>query len=75
VIPTMILLGIVFGRWWPGSIPVLSVGWGALMIVDGNGSGFAFFIDAAMLAMANVLIGVLVFQVFRFGARAVARWW
>jgi hypothetical protein len=71
----MILLGIVFGRWWPASIPLLSIGWAALLIVTGVDSGLSFLIGAAMLALCNVVVGVLVFQAIRFGSRAVARWW
>jgi hypothetical protein len=62
VIPTLILIGLVFGHWWRVLIPVAAVGWPVLLIVTGVDSGFVFALGAAAFAVANVLVGVLVFQ-------------
>ena len=67
VIPTLILVGLVFGRWWRITIPAAAVGWVALLLVDHLGSGFAFALGAGLLAAANTAVGVLLFQ----GVRAL----
>ncbi|MGH2672533.1 MAG: hypothetical protein ACRDHC_06125 [Actinomycetota bacterium] len=63
MIPTLILVGLVFGRWWRFVIPLAAVGWPVLLIVTGEDSGLDFVLAAAALAVANVVVGVLVFQV------------
>jgi len=67
VIPTLILVGLVFGRWWRITIPAAVVGWVALLMVDQIGSGFSFAIEAGLLAVANTVVGVLLLQ----GGRAL----
>jgi hypothetical protein len=62
VIPTLILIGLVFGRWWRFVIPAAAVGWAVLLIATGVGSGFVFALGAAALALPNVVAGVLVHQ-------------
>ena len=62
MIPTLILIGLVFGRWWRIVIPLAAVGWPVLLIVTGVDSGFGFAVGAAALATVNVLAGVIVFQ-------------
>jgi hypothetical protein len=63
VIPTLILVGLVFGRWWRIVIPLAAVGWAVLLIVTGVDSGFVFALGAAAIAIPNVALGVLVHRV------------
>jgi hypothetical protein len=60
VIPTLILVGLIFGRWWRIVIPVAAVGWAVLLIVTGVDSGPVFALGAAAIAIPNVALGVLV---------------
>jgi hypothetical protein len=55
MIPTMLLAGLVVGRWWV--IAVGAVGWAALQLLGGDiGAGAAPF--AAGLGAVNMAIGV-----------------
>lgn len=62
MIPTLICVGLVFGRWWRIVIPLATVGWPAVLIVTGVDGGLPFALGAAGLAIANVVVGVLVHQ-------------
>jgi hypothetical protein len=62
VIPTLILVGLVFGRWWRIVIPLAAVGWAVLLIATGVDGGFVFALGAAAIAIPNVTLGVLVHQ-------------
>jgi hypothetical protein len=62
VIPTLILVGLVFGRWWRFVVPLAALGWPVLLIATGVDNGLDFLLVAAALAVANVLVGVLVFR-------------
>jgi hypothetical protein len=76
MIPTVILVGLLFGRWWKITIPIAVVGWPTLLIADGVDSGFGFAVAAGLLAAENVVVGVLAYQAVRLlvrGAAAVAR--
>jgi hypothetical protein len=75
VIPTLLLVGLLFGRWWKIAVPVAVVGWPALLIATGVDSGFGFAVSAGLLAAANVAVGVLAFLAVRLlvrGAAAIA---
>jgi len=60
VIPTLILFGLVFGRWWLATLIVSAIGWPVLLIATGVDSGIAFAIGAAALAVANAGVGILI---------------
>jgi hypothetical protein len=65
VIPTLILFGLVFGRWWRSSLIAAAVGWPVLLFatdVIGAGPGL---LGASGLAIANTAVGVLVHQVIQ----------
>ena len=62
MIPTLILVGLVFGRWWRFVVPLAALGWPVLLIATGVDNGLDFLLVAAALAVANVLVGVLVFR-------------
>jgi hypothetical protein len=70
VIPTVILLGLMFGRWWRIAIPVAAIGWPVLLITTGVDSGLGFAAAAGLLAAANVVVGVLAYQGIRRIIRA-----
>jgi hypothetical protein len=72
MIPTLLLAGILFGRWWRVSIPVGSIGWAILLASTGVVSGLGGFVSAALFAFVNVTIGVLVFQGTRSTFRVAA---
>lgn len=64
MIPTMILLGLVFGRWWRPALATAAVGW-PLLLVATNVSDVAesgILAGAALLAVANAGVGVLAHQ-------------
>jgi hypothetical protein len=69
VIPTLLLVGLVFGRWWKVAIPASIVGWVAWLVVGDVGSGLRFVVAAGSLAAANVIVGVLAFQALRWIVR------
>jgi hypothetical protein len=72
MIPTLILVGLIFGRWWQIAIPLAAVGWAVLLIVTGVDSGFVFALGAAAIAMPNVALGVLVHRALWQLVRCVA---
>jgi hypothetical protein len=72
VIPTVLLVGLLFGRWWKITVSVAIVGWPALLILTHVDSGFAFAVAAGLLAAANVVAGVLAYQVVRLVVRRAA---
>lgn len=65
VIPTLLLVGFVLGRWWWIVVPFAAVAWPALLIAIGIDSGLTFAIEAGFLALANTAVGVAVFQAIR----------
>ena len=73
MIPTMLLVGLVFGRWWRLVIPLGTLTWVVLLIVTGTGSGLSFALAAAAFGAANVIVGVLAYQVIAWLAHAIAR--
>ena len=69
MIPTLMLFGLLFGRWWRVSVLVAAVGWPvALVLTDVMGlePGLA---GAAVLAVGNTVVGVLVHQGSLWGLR------
>jgi hypothetical protein len=59
----LILLGLVFGRWWRSSLIAAAVGWPVLLIATDVMSVEAGLLGASALAMMNAAVGVLVHQV------------
>lgn len=59
VIPTLILAGLIVGRWWMAA--VAAVVWPiALAVTLTDGRGLATLVAGALLAIANTLVGVAV---------------
>ena len=65
VIPTLLLTGLLSGRWWRVSIPAATIGWPALLLATGVISGLAEAAGVAALGFINMAVGVLVFQAVR----------
>jgi hypothetical protein len=72
VIPTVLLVGLLFGRWWKITVPVAVLGWPTVLIASGVDSGFRFAVAAGVLAAANVVVGVLAYQAVRLIVRRAA---
>jgi len=67
----MIFVGLVLGKWWRVLVPVAAIGWAAVLIATGVGSGTSFALGAAFFGLINVTLGVLVFQGVRHLAHRV----
>jgi hypothetical protein len=73
MIPTMILLGLVFGRWWLASLVAAAAGWPLLLVVTDVDVSEAGLIEAAALAVTNAAVGVLIHQGVLHAYRHVRR--
>lgn len=62
MIPTLILFGLVFGRWWRLSLAVAALGWPALLVATDVMGVEPGLLGASGLAIANAGAGVLVHQ-------------
>jgi len=69
MIPTLFIVGLVLGRWSRAVIPAASIGWALVLTATGVGSGPAFLLEATIVGVINVSLGVLVYQ----AGRAVLR--
>jgi hypothetical protein len=69
VIPTLILVGAVFGRWWRVTLLVSAVGWPVLLVVTGAMSPGPALAGAAGLAVLNAGAGVLLYEGIRRASR------
>jgi hypothetical protein len=67
----MLLVGLVFGRWWWVTIPVGTLAWVVLLVATDVGSGLSFVLAAAANGAVNVLVGVLVYQACRWVAHTL----
>lgn len=69
MIPTLIMIGAVFGRWWRVTLLVSAVGWPVLLVVTGAMSIGPALVGAAGLAVLNTGAGVLIHQGILRGSR------
>lgn len=69
MIPTMILFGVVFGRWWLITLVVAALGWPVLLVATDVVDVNAGLIGAAALSVANAGVGVLVHRGLRYAYR------
>jgi hypothetical protein len=72
VVPTLLLAGLVFGKWWRISIPAATIGWAVLLLADGTVSDLTHFAGAAWFGFINVTVGALVFQAVRLAFRGAS---
>lgn len=70
MIPTLILFGLIFGRWWRAALIISAVGWPALLLTTDVTAADHTLLTASLLAIANTAAGVAVHQLIR---RAVHR--
>lgn len=70
MIPTLIVFGVLLGRWWRVTLAAAALGWPLLLLAtDVMGVERGLF-GAAGLAVLNTGVGVLIHQaVFRAGRR------
>ena len=74
MIPILILVGLLGGRWY--LVPIAAVAWAAILGVTGTISGFETYAEAAALGAANTAVGVALHQIivrFLRGARSKMR--
>lgn len=66
MIPTLLVLGVVFGHWWKTALLVGTVGWAVLLGLDPDlhlsGSDLLL---SALLGFGNTAVGVAAHQVLR----------
>jgi hypothetical protein len=73
MIPTMILFGVIFGRWWRITLVAAALAW-PLLLVATDVVGFSTsLIGAAALAVVNAGVGVLVHQGVLLSYRRLGR--
>jgi hypothetical protein len=63
VIPTMIVFGVVLGRWWRVALVTAAIGWPLVLVATDVVAFDAGLIEAAALAVANAGVGVLAHQI------------
>lgn len=73
MIPTMILFGLVFGRWWKTTLVAGTLGWPLLLLTGDVLHSAEEVAGAAALGLANTLVGVAVHQLFLRLVRALHR--
>jgi len=71
MIPTLLLPGLILGRWW--LVPVAAIGWPALLLLDGIGQGWGFAAGAGALAAANVAVAVALHRGAAYVIRRLVR--
>lgn len=62
MIPTMILFGLVTGRWWRLALVAAAIVWPGLLLFDGVMGVSVDLLAAALLGMVNAAVGVAVHQ-------------
>lgn len=73
MIPTMILFGVVFGRWWRITLVAAAVAWPLLLVATDVAGVSTSLIGAATLALLNAGVGVLIHQGALVGYRHLRR--
>ena len=73
MIPTLILFGLVFGRWWRLSLAVAALAWPAVLVAGDVMDPGVGLVGAAGLAVLNTGVGVLVHQGVRWALRSTRR--
>jgi hypothetical protein len=64
VIPTLILVGLIFGRWWRFCLVIAAVGWPLLLVALSvvGVDDLRVVLESAGLAVINTGVGVLIHQ-------------
>ena len=66
MIPTLIIVGLVLGRWWRVTPVGAAICWPLLLVANGTVAIGSELLGAAGLALANTLAGVAVHQLVRW---------
>jgi hypothetical protein len=69
----MLVVGLVFGRWWWLTIPLGTVGWVLATMATGAVTDFSGTLGAAAFGVANVIVGVLIYQALALSVHALRR--
>ena len=72
MIPTMILFGLVLGRWWKSAIVAGAVLWAVSLLLAGIVGG-AYVVSAAAFGAAHTAVGVAVHQATLWLVRSIRR--
>ncbi|MET8835929.1 hypothetical protein ABZV78_18685 [Micromonospora sp. NPDC004540] len=62
MIPSLILLGLLLGRWWWLPLSLAAVGWPVLLVATGTMDVTPSLVAASGLALLNAGVGVAVHQ-------------
>ncbi|MEV4757153.1 hypothetical protein AB0J86_18850 [Micromonospora sp. NPDC049559] len=73
MIPTLVLFGLVFGRWWRSALVAAAAGWPLLLVVTGDAPAGPGLLAGAALAVVNTGVGVLVHQGLRLAVGRARR--
>jgi hypothetical protein len=73
VVPTLLVVGLLLGRWWRVVLPVATVGWHVSLVLAGIGTGLAFWLSAAAVGLANTAVGVAVNRLVTAAVRRSSR--
>lgn len=73
MIPTLIVIGAVFGRWWRVALLASALGWPVLLIATGAMGIGPALAGASGLAILNTGAGVLIHQGIQRGGRNLRR--
>ncbi|GAB3942327.1 hypothetical protein [Micromonospora vulcania] len=71
MIPTMILFGLAFGRWWRSTLVAAALLWPAVLLGSSVMQTDVGLLGASGLAVANAAVGVLAHQVILRAVRAM----
>ena len=71
MIPTMLVVGLVLGRWWWATIPLGTIAWVVATIATGAVSTFGGALGAAAFGAVNVAVGALLYQALALLIRRV----
>ncbi|MEG3615487.1 hypothetical protein [Isoptericola haloaureus] len=73
MIPTMIVLGLLLGRWWRSALLTATLLWPVLLVVDGAVplTDPAALLGGALLGALNAAVGAAVVQCVRWIVRGV----
>jgi hypothetical protein len=61
MIPTMILFGLVLGRWWKVTVPLAAVTWPLLLVMSDVDLDRSEVAAAAILGVANAAVGAALY--------------
>lgn len=69
MIPILIALGLVLGRWWRAALAIGVVYWSAVLVVTGTYNVDLNLLGPASLALVNTAAGVAAHQAVLWGVR------